>query len=111
LHSWETYCLPFIPYATSEIDFKLPWNHPRNQKYFQCIIPVFTNEWLPTPHVLDENGFGLSHYSANIHVLGPNKNLRLAEITDGVANTLLVGEVNANFKPWGHPVNWRDPAK
>src|SRR5690349_15388520 len=23
--------------------------------------------------------------------------------------TLLIGEVNAQFKPWGHPVNWRDP--
>lgn len=22
-----------------------------------------------------------------------------------------IGEVNANFKPWGDPYNWRDPAK
>ena len=23
----------------------------------------------------------------------------------------LLGEVGAGFKPWGHPANWRDPAK
>jgi prepilin-type processing-associated H-X9-DG protein len=28
----------------------------------------------------------------------------------GASNTILVGEVNAGFKPWGHPINWRDPA-
>lgn len=111
LHSWETYCLPYIGYYIGDIDLKLPWNHPRNQKYFQCILPVFTNSLLPTPEVLDEQGFGLSHYAANIHVLGPNKPLCLANMTDGTANTLLVGEVNTLFKPWGHPVNWRDPAK
>jgi prepilin-type processing-associated H-X9-DG protein len=27
------------------------------------------------------------------------------------STTILIGEVNANFKPWGHPANWRDPAK
>jgi len=111
LHSWETYCLVFLDYASADIDLKLPWNHPRNQKYFQCIVPVFTNSDLPTAEVLDEQGFGLSHYAANIRVLGPNKPLCFTDITDGKANTFLVGEINAGFKPWGHPVNWRDPAK
>jgi hypothetical protein len=43
--------------------------------------------------------------------MGPGKSMRWQDITDGMANTLLVGEVNAEFKPWGHPVNWRDPAR
>lgn len=31
-------------------------------------------------------------------------------ISDGTSNTLLIGEVDANFEPWGKPGNWRDPA-
>lgn len=118
LHSWETHLLPFFYYAVSgdkgedaRIDYKVPWNDPQNERAFMSILPEFINTSLPTPPVLDEQGFGLSHYSANIHVLGPNKPLCLADFTDGTANTFLVGEVNANFQPWGHPVNWRDPAR
>lgn len=111
LHSWETYSLVFIGYSTTDIDWKLPWNHPRNEKYFKCLLPVFTNARLSAPPLLDEQGFGLSHYAANVRVLGPNKLLSLTDMPDGTANTLLVGEVNANFQPWGHPANWRDPAK
>jgi hypothetical protein len=58
----------------------------------------------------DSDGYGLSHYAANSHVLGANKGMKLDDIKDATANTLLIGEVNAQFKPWGHPVNWRDPA-
>ena len=34
----------------------------------------------------------------------------MKDITDGTANTLLIGTVGQNFKPWGHPANVRDPA-
>ena len=33
------------------------------------------------------------------------------DIRDGTTTTMLAGEVSAGFKPWGHPQNWRDPAK
>jgi hypothetical protein len=73
--------------------------------------PDFVNPDLPVTTLQDPEGFGLSHYAANIWVMGPNRGLKLSQISDGTANTLLAGEVNAHFRPWGHPVNWRDPAK
>jgi prepilin-type processing-associated H-X9-DG protein len=44
-------------------------------------------------------------------VLGPDTQTRRNEISDGAAQTLLIGEVNSRFVPWRHPVNWRDPAR
>lgn len=109
LHSWESYSLPWIGYSSRDIDMDKPWNDPVNQKYFKCIIPEFINPEFRTADLEDREGYGLSHYAANSHVMGANKSMKFADIQDGAANTLLIGEVNSQFKPWGHPVNWRDP--
>jgi hypothetical protein len=110
-HSWETHILPFMGISHSEIDFTAPWNDPRNAPYFQTPLWPFLNQALPGTQLLDDEGYGLSHYAANVWVLNPAKRMRAQDITDGTVNTLLVGEVNARFQPWGHPVNWRDPAR
>lgn len=110
LHSWETHILPYMIYSTGGIDMKRPWNGPENQTYFKCVIPSFINPAFRTPPLEDDNGFGFSHYAANSQVMSANKSMRYAELTRGASNTILVGEVNAGFKPWGHPVNGRDPA-
>jgi prepilin-type processing-associated H-X9-DG protein len=109
LHSWETHILPYIGYSTGAIDLTKPWNDPVNQVYFKCIIPQFINPGLRGADLEDSDGYGLSHYAANSHVLAANRSLRIDDIKDGAANTLLVGEVNVLFKPWGHAANWRDP--
>jgi len=109
LHSWETHLLPYMWYSTNGIDMKRPWNSPENRKSFQCVLPEFINPAYRTPPLEDANGFGLSHYAANSRVLTANKALAREELTRGTSNTILVGEVNAGYKPWGHPVNGRDP--
>jgi hypothetical protein len=112
-HSWETHIMIFVGegYTPRDLELQLPWNDPRNARYFKCVIPEFTNADLRVPTLFDPEGYGLSHYAANVHVMGPNRAMKLDDITDGLANTLMIGEVNANFQPWGHPVNWRDPAR
>ena len=85
-----------------------PWNDPKNADNFKGVIPVFVNPVLAERR--DADGFGLSHLAANSWVLSANKSMKLGDITDGTANTILFGEVNSNFQPWGHPVNWRDPS-
>src|SRR5262249_54972066 len=109
-HSWETYLLPYLIYS-AKIDFNKPWNHPANEAFFKCVIPELINPALAGQELKDANGFGLSHYAGNSHVLGANHGFEVREITDGTSTTLLSGEVHAAFQPWGHPVNYRDPAK
>jgi hypothetical protein len=57
------------------------------------------------------DGYALAHYAANSRAMANGTFRPLQDFTDGTANTLLVGEVNANFKPWGDPINCRDPSR
>ena len=108
---WAPPMLFFMGYSPAEVRTQFPWNHPENEASFKCVIPEFINPSLPGAPLTDADGYGLNHYAANCHVLGANRGLKVEEISDGAANTLLVGEINANFKPWAHPLNFRDPAR
>ena len=131
LHGWATYLMPFLFYSL-DIDYAVPWNRPPNAQFFQCNLPMFVNPSIPGPY-FDADGFGYAHIAGNSHVLPirrvkleaekPSENaletlnqlrdelLARGDITDGTANTLLIGTVAENFKPWGHPANLRDPAR
>lgn len=110
LHGWETHILPYVGYMSSEIDKKKPWNDAANQKYFKCIIPEFINPDFRSPKLEDKDKYGLNHFAANSRVLTPGQSLKYSQIKDGQSTTLLLGEVNSAFSPWGRPLNARDPA-
>lgn len=111
VHSWETVVLPFNFASVSRegIDMGQPWNASSNQKYFKCIIPDFINPELSPTALVDAEGYGLNNYSANSRLVDASK-ASLAKLEDGASHTILLGEVNANFSPWGRPGNVRDPA-
>jgi len=112
LHGWMVDILPYIGLFTGKpIDSAVPWNHLNNQVYYQGIPSEFLNKNLRTAPVRDADGYGLAHYAANCRAMTAGAFRPLKEFTDGTANTLLVGEVNANFRPWGDPANVRDPAR
>jgi len=108
-HSWESYILVFVNYQ-NPIDFKRPWRDPKNEHHFRSVLDIFINPSFRDEPVRNPDGLGLSHYASNVRVMGPNTAVKLEEITDGTTNTVLYGEVNTGFRPWGDPVNWRDPA-
>lgn len=111
LHGWEIQIGPQMDWYSRTLDMALPWDHPKNAPLYRGTHPYFINPSLGTAPIYDDQGNGLNHYSGNSHVLRANKSLNFAQITDGLGNTILMGEINANFQPWGKPMNVRDPAK
>jgi hypothetical protein len=115
-HGWQTFLLPYIDQTPlfKRIDLQRAWNSAPNAPHFHTRIPVYQN-----PHIVrnvaaeslvDNAGFSHSHYAANERVLGANSRMEIGDISDGTSNTIMAGDVNGNFRPWGDPVNWRDPA-
>jgi hypothetical protein len=109
LQSWQTLILPYLEQEAlyNRIVLTKPWNDASNSLVFQTEVDAYFR-----PGVLEkknESGYALSHYAATVDMLGGDRPRALAEIADGTANTLVVGEVVSNFKPWGDPTNWRDP--
>ena len=109
-HSWETALLPYLELSSIKPNLSLPWNHPDNAQWFKTVIPGFINPGVRDSEPTDAEGYALSHYSVNSRVFGANHGLQFKDVTDGMSNTIMAGEVKERFKPWGHPVNGRDPA-
>ena len=133
LHGWAVFLGMYTTYYAKDVDFRLPWRTPPNDRTYKCQLSDFLNPSQSGP-VFDSEGFGLCHWAGNIHVL-PVRSVQLADskahdgyggyvgqlkkrklamsleqITDGTSNTILLGTVGERFKPWGHPANVRDPA-
>ena len=133
LHGWAILLGPYHSYSAPDLDYSLGWRVPPNDRIYKCQMQGFVNPSQPGA-VFDEKGFGLCHWAGNVHVLpirsvhiaastsddseaggtklpsGQDRGISISEITDGTSNTILLGTAGANFKPWGHPANVRDPA-
>jgi prepilin-type N-terminal cleavage/methylation domain-containing protein len=109
--SWIGSTLPYYDasplYNSIHPDFA--WDDPRNAKQSQTPLPYL---WIPgVSNQSDSRGFGVTHYATSSQVLGVNTCLKIEEITDGLANTILGGECRDEFVAWGGPNNTRDPAR
>ena len=108
-HSWASQVLPFTLWQV-EIDLQKPWDHPDNRAEARKLVPLLLNPDLVPTVLRDENGYGVSHYAGNKNLFEFQKKCSLSDISDGHANTLMIGEVASNFQPWAKPRTSRDPA-
>jgi prepilin-type processing-associated H-X9-DG protein len=110
LYGWQATILPFMEQIElhNRIDFRIPWDDPRNFGPYKSPVNVYLRPGID--RMKDTAGFALSHYAGNVAVLGGGVPRTFADISDGSSNTIMAGEVVSDFKPWGDPTNWRDPA-
>jgi prepilin-type processing-associated H-X9-DG protein len=109
LQSWQAMILPYIEQESLHIriDFARPYTDPRNAPVFQTMIPAYLNPGIP--EYKNSAGYALSHYAANVYMLGGDHPRKMSDVTDGSAFTMMAGEVTTGFKAWGDPTDWRDP--
>jgi Protein of unknown function (DUF1559) len=113
LHGWQTQLLPYLErddlYGRLRLD--KPWDDPQNSVVFRSPVREFSSPYFGEQY--DPVGYNLSHYAGNSEVFrdGRGKPLGLSAFKDGVSNTVIFGEVSAGFRPWGHPLNVRDPGR
>ncbi len=127
LHGWMMALGWYIGFGARELDYGIPWNKPPNDRFYRCQLPLFLNPMQPGA-VFGRDGFGLTHFAANVHVfpirqvdpkaedyrhsyLRHKGGFSMHDISDGTSNTLLIGTAGRNHKPWGYPANVRDPAE
>jgi len=110
LFSWQTALLPYVGQEAllDRINFELPWDNPENAAALAVVVPTYLNERVQPESQTDASGRALSHYAGNGQVLNAGPGMPLPAFKDGVSTTLMAGEAQAQFRPWGDPVNWRD---
>lgn len=100
--SWLTEIAFFVPYMVDDPDKSKSFNDASKAHIYKMVYPVALCPSQGNP-IFSQDRFGLSHVAANPHCL--DKKLQAIE-----KNSILVGEVNAGFAPWGSPLNTRSPS-
>jgi hypothetical protein len=102
LHSWRVLILPYLGHAAlyNSLDLTQPWDSPANARHLAAMPREFA---CPADAV---RGSTLTNYVAVVGercVFRGAEPVKISEISDGVSNTILVGEVAGANIPWMKP--------
>jgi prepilin-type processing-associated H-X9-DG protein len=102
LHSWRTLILPYLDQTPlyERIDLSKPWDDPANAEFLKIRLGVYA---CPSSDGT-ENHTGYIAIVSPSSCLQPTHPRKIAEITDGTSNTLMVIEVATPHEvPWMAP--------
>ncbi|MEN6405920.1 MAG: DUF1559 domain-containing protein [Thermoguttaceae bacterium] len=106
LYSWRVLLLPYLGYQDLYDRFRLneSWNSPANRRISDLTLDVFQCPAQPRTRAPTTNYLMV----VGSHTISSGRNpRRLAEITDGLTNTILVVEVADSDIRWAEPSDLR----
>ena len=118
-HGWMTFLLPFVGESDlyREIDLTKPYDDPVNRNVMGRNVSVYFAAGGDKSRI--GQGYSVSHFAglggeideadhlSHVGIFERDVAVKRDEITDGLSNTLIVGELAGTYPPWGDPENWR----
>jgi hypothetical protein len=91
LQSWQALIMPYLEDdgLHDRIDFSIPWHDPRNAPAFRTKILAYLHPNIPERE--DAAGYALSHYAANVYMLGGDHPHAITDVSDGTGRSQGMG--------------------
>lgn len=118
-HGWMTFLLPYLGEAElyRDIDQSKPFDDLVNRNVMGRNVAIYFAAGGDKARIGD--GFAVAHFAglggeiddanglSHLGVFERDVAVKREEITDGLSETLIVGELAGTYPPWGDPENWR----
>ncbi|MFQ5735049.1 MAG: DUF1559 domain-containing protein, partial [Planctomycetaceae bacterium] len=106
LHNWMTHLLPYLGDGEAalfaKIDLQQPFNAEANRPALAQDVPAFFASGPSRKKT--GNGMAVTHFVAiGGGVLSANSGITLDDVTDGLGQTIIAGEIASDFPGWGEP--------
>jgi hypothetical protein len=119
MHSWMTSLLPYLGHMGlyDSIEHSKPWNDDDNAPAMRQPVATFL---LPTmEHEPTARGLATTHFAGvggviqtdqgllPTGIFNKNSTIRIEDVSDGMSQTIIAGEIARALPAWGDPENWR----
>ncbi|MBC8115999.1 MAG: DUF1559 domain-containing protein, partial [Candidatus Saccharimonas sp.] len=118
-HGWMTFLLPFVGEQElyQSIVQDKPYDDPVNRAAMGRDVVTYFAAGGDRAKIVQ--GYAVSHFAgvggeiddatglSHVGIFQRDEAVKKEEVTDGLSNTLIVGELAKTYPPWGDPENWR----